>query len=51
VSGRVAGDRARRLEPRRLVGERRYERAGFVTRGEPWDDPEIGPHVAMWRTV
>ena len=24
-----------------------YERAGFVTRGEPWVDPVIGPHVAM----
>jgi GNAT superfamily N-acetyltransferase len=25
-----------------------YERAGLVTRGEPWVDPEIGPHVRMW---
>lgn len=24
-----------------------YERAGFVTVGEPWEDPEIGPHVRM----
>jgi hypothetical protein len=24
-----------------------YERAGFVTRGEGWVDPIIGPHVAM----
>ena len=28
-----------------------YERSGFATRGEPWVDPEIGPHVAMWREV
>jgi GNAT superfamily N-acetyltransferase len=25
-----------------------YERAGLQTRGEPWEDPEIGPHVVMW---
>jgi GNAT superfamily N-acetyltransferase len=25
-----------------------YERAGLVTRGDPWVDPEIGPHVVMW---
>ena len=24
-----------------------YERAGFRTRGEPWDEPMIGPHIAM----
>lgn len=28
-----------------------YARAGFVEIGEPWDDPEIGPHVRMWRAV
>ena len=28
-----------------------YERAGFAVRGEPWEDPEIGPHVRMWREV
>ena len=28
-----------------------YRRAGFDRRGEPWDDPDIGPHVAMWRRV
>lgn len=28
-----------------------YARAGFVTIGEPWEDPEIGPHVRMWREV
>ena len=35
----------------RTPAVRFYERAGFVTRGEPWDDPEVGPHVAMWRTL
>jgi GNAT superfamily N-acetyltransferase len=25
-----------------------YERAGLQARGEPWEDPEIGPHVRMW---
>ena len=24
-----------------------YERAGFEVVGEPWDDPELGPHVRM----
>lgn len=28
-----------------------YERAGFVPRGKPWVDPEIGPHVLMWAEV
>lgn len=28
-----------------------YERAGFRAHGDPWLDPEIGPHVAMWRDV
>jgi GNAT superfamily N-acetyltransferase len=28
-----------------------YERAGFVTRGEEWVDPVIGPHIVMWRAV
>lgn len=28
-----------------------YERAGFVTRGERWEDPDIGPHIQMWRMV
>jgi predicted GNAT family N-acyltransferase len=35
----------------RTPAVRFYERAGFVARGETWDDPEIGPHVAMWRIV
>jgi GNAT superfamily N-acetyltransferase len=28
-----------------------YRRAGFVEHGPIWDDPDIGPHVVMWRTV
>jgi len=24
-----------------------YQRAGFVTRGEAWSDPVLGPHIAM----
>ena len=24
-----------------------YERAGFVSRGEIWDEPHLGPHVMM----
>lgn len=25
-----------------------YLREGFVTEGEQWIDPEIGPHIRMW---
>jgi ribosomal protein S18 acetylase RimI-like enzyme len=28
-----------------------YQRAGFTTHGEEWLDPDIGPHVVMWRRV
>jgi GNAT superfamily N-acetyltransferase len=28
-----------------------YERAGFRTRGEPWVDAAIGPHIAMFLVV
>ena len=35
----------------RTPARRFYERAGLQTRGEPWDDPEIGPHVVMWREL
>lgn len=35
----------------RTPAQRFYERAGLVTRGEPWEDPEIGPHVVMWTTL
>jgi GNAT superfamily N-acetyltransferase len=31
----------------RVPARRFYERAGFAVHGDPWDDPEIGPHVAM----
>jgi len=24
-----------------------YRRAGFETRGEPWEEPDIGPHILM----
>jgi GNAT superfamily N-acetyltransferase len=32
----------------RVPARRLYERAGFRAHGTPWDDPEIGPHIAMW---
>ena len=35
----------------RIPAQRFYEREGWVTRGEPWDDPVIGPHVVMLRPV
>jgi GNAT superfamily N-acetyltransferase len=28
-----------------------YERAGLVTRGEQWEEPVIGPHIAMFTMV
>jgi GNAT superfamily N-acetyltransferase len=28
-----------------------YRRGGFETRGEPWVDPDIGPHIAMEMVV
>src|SRR5438445_4513625 len=28
-----------------------YQRAGFKTRGRPFDEPHIGPHIAMQRRV
>jgi GNAT superfamily N-acetyltransferase len=28
-----------------------YLREGFRTEGEEWIDPDIGPHIAMWRPV
>jgi GNAT superfamily N-acetyltransferase len=28
-----------------------YRRAGFVEHGDIWVDPDIGPHVVMWRMV
>lgn len=35
----------------RVPALRFYGRAGFVTRGEAWYDPDLGPHVAMWHQV
>ncbi|HLT69109.1 MAG TPA: GNAT family N-acetyltransferase [Acidimicrobiales bacterium] len=35
----------------RTPARRFYQRAGFRTHGEPWEDPEIGPHIAMWRPL
>jgi GNAT superfamily N-acetyltransferase len=31
----------------RLTAVGFYERAGMVTRGEVWEEPVIGPHIAM----
>ena len=28
-----------------------YRRGGLETRGDQWEDPELGPHVAMSRSV
>lgn len=28
-----------------------YRRAGFTTYGDEWLDPDIGPHIVMWRLV
>jgi GNAT superfamily N-acetyltransferase len=35
----------------RVPARRFYERAGFVAHGDVWDEPEIGPHIAMWRAL
>jgi GNAT superfamily N-acetyltransferase len=35
----------------RVPARRLYERAGFTVHGDEWDDPDLGPHVAMWRTL
>lgn len=35
----------------RTPARRFYERAGFVAHGEPWDEPDIGPHIAMARDL
>jgi GNAT superfamily N-acetyltransferase len=32
----------------RVPARRLYERAGFRAHGTPWEDHEIGPHIAMW---
>ncbi|HEX4218462.1 MAG TPA: GNAT family N-acetyltransferase, partial [Acidimicrobiales bacterium] len=28
-----------------------YRRGGFVAQGDVWEEPEIGPHIVMWRLV
>jgi GNAT superfamily N-acetyltransferase len=35
----------------RVPAQRFYERAGFRPHGETWVDPEIGPHIRMWRPL
>jgi GNAT superfamily N-acetyltransferase len=35
----------------RTPARRFYERAGFLAHGAEWVDPEIGPHIAMWRDL
>lgn len=35
----------------RVPARRFYERGGFRAHGQEWEDPEIGPHIAMWRPV
>jgi GNAT superfamily N-acetyltransferase len=35
----------------RLGAVKFYERAGMVTRGEQWEEPFIGPHIAMYIMV
>jgi GNAT superfamily N-acetyltransferase len=35
----------------RTVARRFYERAGFTAHGEPWEDPKLGEHIAMWREI
>ena len=35
----------------RLAARNLYRRAGFQDVGAVWEEPVIGPHVAMWRWV
>jgi GNAT superfamily N-acetyltransferase len=35
----------------RLPAVNFYARAGFRTYGVPWEEPDIGPHVVMWRSM
>ena len=35
----------------RIPAQRFYEREGWITRGDPWEDPVIGPHIVMLRQV
>jgi GNAT superfamily N-acetyltransferase len=31
----------------RIAAVSLYQRAGFTSRGDGWDDPNLGPHIAM----
>jgi hypothetical protein len=35
----------------RTAARKFYERAGFTVHGEPWEEPLLGEHIAMWRNV
>ena len=35
----------------RVPAQAFYERAGFTAVGEAWEEPHLGPHVAMWLEV
>jgi GNAT superfamily N-acetyltransferase len=35
----------------RTPAQRFYESHGFQTVGQIWNDPDIGPHIRMWRKV
>jgi GNAT superfamily N-acetyltransferase len=35
----------------RLTALRFYERHGYVTWGEEFDNPPVGPHIVMWRRL
>ena len=35
----------------RLGAVKFYERAGMTTTGEPWEEPFIGPHIAMFTDI
>jgi predicted GNAT family N-acyltransferase len=35
----------------RVPARRFYERAGFRTHGDVWDEGDIGPHIRMWRAI
>jgi hypothetical protein len=28
-----------------------YERGGLQQWGEVWEEPDIGPHIVMWRNI
>ena len=50
--GYVAGQGGRVLWCHaRLPAVNFYARAGFRTYGVPWEEPDIGPHVVMWRSM